>query len=200
MSIPTCLTYFTCLATLVTVTYPPAVAETSLGVDAAQRPTDWIITHQGRRLMVYSMAPEKYKPYVKELYSLKGLNLLRDAPHDHLHHHALMYGIRVNGLNFWEETSGCGIQRPAQTGKPELSVSADGLPRATLRQNEEHDMCHGHIGPWDASWSGILLLLRGIIDAGWCVCARAVHRCNPTPRHIYRKQHLSITHGERVMK
>jgi len=119
---------------LVTVTYPPAVAETSLGVDAAQRPTDWIITHQGRRLMVYSMAPEKHKPYVKELYSLKGLNLLRDAPHDHLHHHALMYGIRVNGLNFWEETSGCGIQRPAQTAKPELSVGADGLPRATLRQ------------------------------------------------------------------
>ena len=35
-----------------------------------------------------------------------GENLLRDAPHDHLHHHALMYGIRVNGVNFWEETPG----------------------------------------------------------------------------------------------
>jgi hypothetical protein len=30
---------------------------------------------------------------------------LRDAPYDHLHHHALMFAIAVNGCIFWEENS-----------------------------------------------------------------------------------------------
>ncbi|MCL2710657.1 MAG: PmoA family protein, partial [Planctomycetaceae bacterium] len=38
-----------------------------------------------------------------ELRTPSGKNILRDAPWDHLHHHALMYAIRVDGHNFWEE-------------------------------------------------------------------------------------------------
>lgn len=72
--------------------------------------------------MVYSCAADKFKPYVKELYTLQGQNVLRDAPFDHLHHHALMYGIRVNGLNFWEETAGCGVQKVIRTA----AVGAEG--------------------------------------------------------------------------
>ncbi len=58
---------------------------------------------KGRPVFVYRYGGDLYKPYVQELYTLGGVNVLRDAPHDHLHHHALMYAMKVNGVNFWEE-------------------------------------------------------------------------------------------------
>ena len=87
--------------------------------------------------MVYSFAPKQFKPYVKELYTFQGLNVLRDAPHDHLHHHGLMYAIRVNGLNFWEEVSGNGVEKCIETSKPVLGWAEQGgsrLPQASFTQ------------------------------------------------------------------
>lgn len=101
---------------------------------ATQRPTQWVIRHQGRPVMVYSFAPEKFKPYVKALHTIRGENVLRDSPSDHLHHHALMYGIRVNGVNFWEETPGCGIEKPVETAPPVIGTSNRGLPQAVVTQ------------------------------------------------------------------
>lgn len=45
-----------------------------------------------------------FKPYVKELYTPGGVNVLLDAPPDHPHHHGLMFAVGVDGQNFWEET------------------------------------------------------------------------------------------------
>jgi hypothetical protein len=84
--------------------------------------------------MVYSLAPQKFKPYVKELSTIAGDNILRDSPHDHLHHHALMYAIKVNDINFWEEVPGCGVEKPIQTAAPELGTNAQGRPQAIIRQ------------------------------------------------------------------
>jgi len=64
----------------------------------------------GQKLLVHAFATNQFKPYVKELYTLKGDNVLRDAPPDHLHHHGLMFAIRVNGINFWEERTDPGHQ------------------------------------------------------------------------------------------
>jgi len=63
------------------------------------------------------------KPYVKRLLTPNGLNVLLDAPHDHLHHHALMFAVGVDGVNFWEETPAAGRQK--HVGFAEL---ADELP------------------------------------------------------------------------
>jgi hypothetical protein len=49
-----------------------------------------------------------FKPYVKELYTPNGVNFLLDAPSDHLHHHALMFAVAVDGVNFWEEAPTAG--------------------------------------------------------------------------------------------
>jgi hypothetical protein len=106
----------------------------SFTVMASQTPSEWNIRHQDKPLMVYSCAPGKYKPYVKELYTTRGYNVLRDAPEDHLHHHALMYGIRVNGLNFWEETAGNGVQKAVGTPAPVVEKSADGREQVVLTQ------------------------------------------------------------------
>ncbi len=51
-----------------------------------------------------------FKPYVSKLVTPGGLNVLLDAPHDHLHHHGLMFAVAVNDLNFWEETPTAGRQ------------------------------------------------------------------------------------------
>jgi hypothetical protein len=57
-----------------------------------------------------SYGGSQFKPYVKELYSPGGLNVLLDAPPDHLHHHGLMFAVAADGVNFWEETPGAGQQ------------------------------------------------------------------------------------------
>ncbi len=63
-----------------------------------------------RLLMRYCYRDVPFKPYVQELFTPGGFNILRDAPHDHLHHHALMFAVAVDGVNFWEETKTAGRQ------------------------------------------------------------------------------------------
>ncbi|HTL57832.1 MAG TPA: DUF6807 family protein [Candidatus Limnocylindrales bacterium] len=103
----------------------------------ANAPSVWTISYKGKPLLVYVCDPQKFKPYVKELRTLQGDNILRDAPFDHLHHHALMYGIKVNGINFWEETSGNGVQKPVESPEPVVGFAenAEGkLPQAKMFQ------------------------------------------------------------------
>jgi hypothetical protein len=47
-----------------------------------------------------------FKPYVQELFTPGGVNVLLDAPPDHLHHHALMFACAVNNVDFWGEAPG----------------------------------------------------------------------------------------------
>lgn len=90
------------------------------------------IRYRGALLLRYAMAPTNYKPYVKELRTLAGDNLLLDAPPDHLHHHGLMYAITVNGTNFWEEQTAPGVQRLLAVPSRMVGATPDGRPRATL--------------------------------------------------------------------
>jgi hypothetical protein len=67
--------------------------------------------HAGERLVLeYRYAKVPFKPYVKRLVTPGGRNVLRDAPHDHLHHHALMFAVAVDGVDFWAEHPQCGRQ------------------------------------------------------------------------------------------
>jgi len=59
-------------------------------------------------VLQYRYGDVPFKPYVKELYTPAGLNILLDAPSDHLHHHALMFAVAVDGVNFWEEAPTAG--------------------------------------------------------------------------------------------
>jgi hypothetical protein len=61
-------------------------------------------------LMRYRYRDVPFKPYVQQLFSPRGVNVLRDAPADHLHHHALMFAVAVDGVNFWEEQQAPGRQ------------------------------------------------------------------------------------------
>ncbi|MCX8108959.1 MAG: PmoA family protein, partial [Verrucomicrobiae bacterium] len=84
------------------------------------------VLHKGRRIMLYTFATNQFKPYIKELYTLSGDNILLDAPPDHLHHHGIMYAVTVNGINFWEEAVNPGVQKPF--GTPFCEVTQDPTP------------------------------------------------------------------------
>lgn len=87
-----------------------------------------------RLLLVYAFGKDQFKPYVRELYTLRGDNVLRDAPADHLHHHGLMFAIRVNGVNFWEEVDSPGFQKSIRLVTNPSSRGPDGQPRASFTQ------------------------------------------------------------------
>lgn len=89
---------------------------------------------KGRKLLAYTFGTNQFKPYVRELSSLAGDNVLRDAPFDHLHHHGLMYAIRVNDVNFWEERDRPGHQRHIKLLAHGTSRSGSGLPQASFTE------------------------------------------------------------------
>lgn len=110
------------------------LAAEKLTVSSVSQPAKWTVSYQGNPIFVYASNPQEFKPYVEGLYTVKGYGVLRNSPWDHLHHHALMYGIRVNGVNFWEETPGCGVQKVVETSPPEVVPAGGGLPEARLAQ------------------------------------------------------------------
>ncbi len=63
-----------------------------------------------KALAEYRYTGVPYKPYVPVFRTPSGINVLRDAPHDHLHHHALMFAIAVDGVDFWQEGKAPGRQ------------------------------------------------------------------------------------------
>ena len=58
----------------------------------------------------YQYQASPFKPYLSELWTPSGVNVLLDGPADHLHHHGLMFALTVDGVNFWEETAASGRQ------------------------------------------------------------------------------------------
>ncbi len=69
------------------------------------------VTAGERPVFIYCFGDVPAKPYVESLYTPGGVNVLRDAPHDHLHHHGLMFAVSVDGVSFWEEKDGNGHQQ-----------------------------------------------------------------------------------------
>ncbi|MCC6156285.1 MAG: PmoA family protein [Candidatus Hydrogenedentes bacterium] len=72
-------------------------------------------THKGRIGYVHHSGP--FKPFVRDLVTPEGVNILRNAPEDHLHHHGLMFAVRVNDINFWEERENAGKQEHVAFGE-----------------------------------------------------------------------------------
>jgi hypothetical protein len=62
-----------------------------------------LIARDNRPVLRYRFGDVPYKPYADQLFSPASVQVLRDSPHDHKHHHALMYAVAVDNVNFWEE-------------------------------------------------------------------------------------------------
>lgn len=86
-----------------------------------------------RPVAEYRFRESPFKPYLAQWATPSGIGILRDAPHDHLHHHAMMLGIGAGGVDFWGETPGCGRQH--HRGLDDLRIaSRGGMDVAELRQ------------------------------------------------------------------
>lgn len=92
-----------------------------------------------RPLLEYRSARDALKPYVRQFYTPSAVRVLRDAPSDHKHHHALMLAMGINEVDFWHEQAGeegavvVGRQRPRGL----VSTSAAGVDarqRLSIRQ------------------------------------------------------------------
>jgi hypothetical protein len=91
-----------------------AFSSTTIAENAESRKTI-LFQKESKPLAQYRFGDVAFKPYVDELRTPSGKNVLRDSSASHPHHRALMYGIRVNGYSFWHEwDTGCGKQITGQ--------------------------------------------------------------------------------------
>lgn len=88
----------------------------------------------GGPILRYHYAGVPFKPYVQELYSRDGFNLLLDAPSDHLHHHGLMFAVAAEEIDFWAETETCGKQEHRQWSNAGTLDTAGGMARASFSE------------------------------------------------------------------
>jgi hypothetical protein len=87
-----------------------------------------------RPVLRYRCAGVPMKPYADQLVSPAGVQVLRDSPSDHKHHHGLMYAVKVDNVDFWAEfNSQYGKQRQRTLGGIKATTH-DGVGRAGFVQ------------------------------------------------------------------
>ncbi len=89
----------------------------------------------GRPALEYLFGGVKFKPCVNRWYTPEGINILRDAPHDHLHHHAMMFAVAVDGVNFWEEHSPQAGKEVGQQPRNGTTQTTNGKTTAAFSQD-----------------------------------------------------------------
>ncbi len=85
---------------------------------------DVSIELRGHTMATYRATPSPSRPFLRELWTPGGVQVLRDSPHDHKHHHGMMFALWVDGLDFWSDEPTSGRQTP----KPLEDVQLGGLP------------------------------------------------------------------------
>jgi hypothetical protein len=78
---------------------------------ARENKTTVSVSRGDRAILSYRHSDVPMKPYVDQLFSPKGVQVLRDSPFDHKHHHALMFATAVDGVDCWAETPQSGKQK-----------------------------------------------------------------------------------------
>ncbi len=96
-----------------------------LFVQSTTTDTTVTIGTKDKPVLVYRYGDVAYKPYVEKLYTPNGLNVVRDAPKDHIHHHGLMFAVKVDDVNFWEEQD-----EPGREHHQTITTTANGIVEA----------------------------------------------------------------------
>lgn len=134
----------TCLLAALSNACFAAGAEAALKFN--QTPTNLTLRDGDRTVLEYRYGEVPFKPYASQLVSPKGVQILRDSPHDHKHHHGLMFAVGADGVNFWEEVAKCGREVHREFGTPGVS-NRNGMSVATF--GEQLD--------WTGPTQGLLL-------------------------------------------
>ena len=91
-------------------------------------------TDGSRPLAEYRFGDVNYKPYIEKLCTPSGRNVLRDSPHDHVHHHSLMMAFSIDGCDFWSER-----------GEDKNGTPKDRFRLCRCRQNRRHSRIENHL-------------------------------------------------------
>ncbi len=129
MRINNCFTFITLILGIqaAALAADPAVQPLRVTVDSTT-----VSIYAGERpILHYQSTMKPSKVYIRELFTPSGVNILRDSPADHPHHHGLMYAIAADGIDFWSENSNCGQQQPVALSDvlvcPDKNVSKAGF-------------------------------------------------------------------------
>ncbi|MCL2622774.1 MAG: PmoA family protein [Planctomycetaceae bacterium] len=98
-------------------------------------------TFDGKDVYRQKLENNPFKPCVDVLCVPSGGNILRDSPWDHLHHHALMFAVGVNGVDFWgefDDTRGKQLVTRA-SGKTCMESDDTGFQKAVFRDRTSLD-------------------------------------------------------------
>jgi len=85
-----------------------AAAATPLSGEASA--THASVRRETGTVFVYRCSDVPFKPYVQQLFTPGGVNVLLDSPADHKHHHGLMFALSAEDLDFWGEEGQVGRQ------------------------------------------------------------------------------------------
>jgi hypothetical protein len=128
--------------------------ENAVTWEAKAKHSSFVATRQGRVLGVYRSTENPKKPYMEQLFTPAGQQVLLDSPADHVHHHGLMFALSVDDVSYWEEDDRGGRQTVVETkavGKGMLSQSLRWIdPQGNAKLNEQRRI---HLSQTtDATW------------------------------------------------
>jgi hypothetical protein len=104
-------------------------------VTAVDRQGVTSVEHNGKPLLEYRSQPNPMKLYVSRWYTPQGTQVLRDSPHDHVHHRALMYAIGIDGCDFWSEEPADQYGRQLAADAVQVTArTANGRSQVVIRQ------------------------------------------------------------------
>ncbi len=94
------------------------------------------IQHDGQLLLEYRSQPNPMKVYVSKWCTPQGTQVLRDSPHDHVHHRALMFAIGIDNCDFWSEVppQDYGKQVLRWTASVRLRPASNGRSQVVIKQ------------------------------------------------------------------
>ena len=105
------------------------------GVGLAATPEMIDLGCGGRTVARYMPAANPMKPYIKELFTPSGIQLLLDSPPDHVHHHGLMFAVGAGETEYYGEHPGAG-SRVTRFGReaprPKATKAAPGSVEQTI--------------------------------------------------------------------
>jgi LacI family transcriptional regulator len=145
-------------------------------LDLERTASEVVVKLHGKRVIVYQFTGG-WKPYLKEYRNASGINVIRDSPPDHRHHHGVMFAVGVDGVNFWEEEEQSGRQEhrrllPVVEGATagvsyvsfgqELAWTRAGDPMPLLEETRRLAVCFvEELGATLMDWRSLLIVPQG---------------------------------------
>jgi hypothetical protein len=124
------------LAAVLAMAFSPArlsAQSSSVNLTISQDDKTILVKADDREVLEYRCAESPNKPYLRQLFSPNGVQILRDSPSDHKHHHALMFAVKADNVDFWGEKAGDGVEK--SLGIESMNTTtADGVGQAELVQ------------------------------------------------------------------